>query len=143
PDVIGVLTNDSAGPANESSQTLTVIAASAMHGIVTINGDGTLLYAPDANYNGPDTITYTVRDEGTTAGAADPRTTAGTVSVTVTEVNDAPTAGVDAAPVAQDSAGNIIAVLANDSAGPAHESSQALTVIAARALHGPLAVNAD
>ena len=87
---IAVLTNDVTGPANESGQTLTVTAASALHGTVAIHGDGTLTYAPNANYNGPDTISYTITDDGTTNGAADPLTASSTVAVTVTEVNNAP-----------------------------------------------------
>ncbi|WP_222705779.1 Ig-like domain-containing protein [Salidesulfovibrio onnuriiensis] len=35
-------------------------APTALHGTVTVNADGTLTYTPAANYNGPDTITYTV-----------------------------------------------------------------------------------
>jgi len=54
---INVLGNDNTGPANESGQTLTVTLASALHGAVTINADGTLNYTPNADYNGADTIT--------------------------------------------------------------------------------------
>ena len=55
-------------------------------------------YKPtEANYNGPDSFKYRVCDNGTTNGAADPKCDVGTVSVTVTPVNDAPvvTAGPD------------------------------------------------
>ncbi len=47
-------------------------------------------YTPDANFNGTDSFTYTVTDNGTTNGVADPKSDTATVSVTVTEVNDAP-----------------------------------------------------
>jgi VCBS repeat-containing protein len=142
-NTINVLGNDSTGPANESSQTLTVIAASAVSGTVTINGDGTLSYTPNANYNGPDTITYTIQDNGTTNGSADPLTASSTVTVNVTEVNDAPLAAPDEATVAEDSANNTINVLGNDSTGPANESSQTLTVIAASAVNGTVTINGD
>jgi len=66
--------------------TLSVTAASALNGIVTINGDGTLDYAPSANYNGTDTITYTI-DDGNGG------TNTGSVSIVVAAVNDAPVAG--------------------------------------------------
>jgi hypothetical protein len=89
---INVLANDSKGPANESSQTLTIKSASALHGAVTMNSDGTLRYRPAANYFGPDTITYTITDNGTTAGKKDPLTSSSTVAVTVTPVNDMPDA---------------------------------------------------
>jgi len=55
---------------------------------VSINADGTLNYAPNANYNGPDTITYEISDgQGGTASA--------TVSVTVLPVNDPTAIGGD------------------------------------------------
>ena len=54
----------------------------ALHGTVTVNGDGTLNYTPDANYSGADTITYDVTD-GTF-------TDTGQVAITVTAVADAP-----------------------------------------------------
>jgi Ca2+-binding RTX toxin-like protein len=57
---------------------------------VTINPDGTLTYAGNANYNGADTVSYTIQDNGTTNGAADPLQSSSTVAVIVTPVNDAP-----------------------------------------------------
>jgi VCBS repeat-containing protein len=142
-NTINVLGNDSKGPANESGQTLTVIAASALNGTVTINGDGTLSYTPNANYNGPDTISYTIQDDGTTDGNPDPLTASSTVAVIVTEVNDPPVANPDEATVAEDSSDNTINVLGNDSKGPANESGQTLTVIAASALNGTVTINGD
>ncbi|MDV6997695.1 cadherin-like domain-containing protein, partial [Dickeya solani] len=63
--------------------TLTVTTAMAGHGTVVINANGTLTYTPAANYNGSDTISYTVSDgQGGTATA--------TVTVSITPVNDAP-----------------------------------------------------
>jgi hypothetical protein len=64
-------------------------------------------YTPTGNYNGPDTFEFRVRD-----GIVD--SAAGTVSITVTPVNDAPVAVNDDATVAQDSGANTINVLAND-----------------------------
>jgi DNA/RNA endonuclease G (NUC1) len=84
--------NDSAGPANENLQVLTVTSVSATadtHGTVSLS-TGTVSYSPDANYNGPASFTYQVCDNGTTNGAADPQCTTGTVNVTVNAVNDAP-----------------------------------------------------
>ena len=97
-------TNDSTGPANESGQTLTVTAVTqGAHGSVAITGGGTgVSYTPDANYNGPDSFTYTVTDNGTTNGLADHKSATGTVSITVTEVNDAPVATDGNATVAED-----------------------------------------
>jgi hypothetical protein len=86
-------TNDSAGPANENAQVLTVTSVSATadtHGIVSLSS-GTITYSPDANYNGAASFTYQVCDNGTTDDAADSKCTTGTVNVTVNSVNDAPT----------------------------------------------------
>jgi hypothetical protein len=137
-------TNDSPGPANESGQTLTVTAVgSAAHGSVSLSA-GTVTYTPNADYNGPDSFSYTVTDNGTTNGASDPKTATGTVNVTVTEVNDAPTANDDTASVAED--GSVaIDVVGNDSRGPANESGQTLAVdsITAGPAHGTASVIAS
>ena len=123
--------NDSKGPANESGQTLTVTAVSSTastHGSVSLSA-GTVTYTPDPDFNGAASFSYTVQDNGTTNGAADPKTATGTVNVTVTEVNDAPDAVNDSASVAED--GNtLVDVLGNDSTGPANESGQTLTISA-------------
>jgi VCBS repeat-containing protein len=55
------------------------------HGSVSYNADGTLVYTPAANYNGPDSFTYTVTSGGVTETA--------TVTVTVRPVNDAAVLG--------------------------------------------------
>ena len=72
-DNIVVLTNDS----DIEGDALSVTEASSVNGgAVTINEDGTLNYSPPANFNGTDTIEYTVTDAG---GAA----SVGAVLVTV------------------------------------------------------------
>ena len=127
--LVDVLANDSTGPANESGQTLTITAVSTpAHGTAVVQS-GKVKYTPDADYNGTDSFTYTATDNGTTNGVADPQSDTATVSVTVTEVNDAPDALNDSDTVAED--GNVLVdVLANDSTGPANESGQTLTITA-------------
>ncbi len=69
-----------------------------------ITGGGTgLTYQPAANFCGSDSFTYTLNG-GSTA----------TVSITVTCVDDAPTAVADSATVLEDAAATAIDVLAND-----------------------------
>ncbi len=77
--------NDSAGPANEAGQTLTVTSVTptgSTHGTATLTS-GQITYTPTAGYSGPASFTYTVCDNGTTAGSADSLCTTATVNVTV------------------------------------------------------------
>jgi len=102
---IDVLANDS----DANSDTLTITGAgSASHGTVGING-GFVTYAPDADYFGSDSFTYTISD-GTETDTA-------TVNVTVTNVNDAPVAVGESYNMDQDTTLTVLApgVLGNDS----------------------------
>jgi CSLREA domain-containing protein len=125
--------NDSPGPANENGQTLTVNTVSnPVGGTVSIVG-GNVLFTPTADYFGPASFQYTVQDNGTTNGAADPKTSApATVSFTITEVNDAPTAVNDTLSNVSENSGQrtipFATLTANDSKGPANESTQTLIV---------------
>ncbi|SLN15942.1 RTX-I toxin determinant A from serotypes 1/9 [Roseovarius litorisediminis] len=74
---IAVLDNDS----DVDGDTLSVTQATAQNGTVLINADGTLSYSPDADFNGTDTIGYTVSDG---QGGSD----TATVTVTVTPVKE-------------------------------------------------------
>ena len=83
-NAINVLTNDTSAP--DSGETLTITGkTNGANGTVVITGGGTgLTYAPNGNFNGSDSFTYTIADgNGGTAS--------GTVNVTVTSVNDLPT----------------------------------------------------
>jgi hypothetical protein len=80
------------------------------HGTATGGGSpGRVLYTPAANYNGPDSFTYTLTDA---AGA----TSTATVHITVTSVPDLPVAVADSATTPEDTPISL-AVLANDSDG--------------------------
>ena len=63
-------------------------------GTIVIAGDGSYTYTPPANFNGSDSVDYTVTD-----GTA---TDVGTLSITVTPANDPPVAVDDAITVAED-----------------------------------------
>ncbi|MFN8763349.1 MAG: tandem-95 repeat protein [Pirellulaceae bacterium] len=91
-----LLNGSSAGP-NESSQTLTVISVQAQTtgaGTIQLIGNE-VRYSPSQDYVGQFIYTYTVQDNGTTGGAADPKQALGTVTINVTEVNDPPVVGND------------------------------------------------
>ncbi|WP_406736726.1 Hint domain-containing protein [Thioclava sp. GXIMD4215] len=100
--IIDVLGNDS----DPQGDTLTVTSASAEHGSVTVNDDGTLTYTPDADYNGDDKITYTIDDGNGNTDSAE-------VAVSVTPVNDDPVAQDDTASTGYNTPVTVD-VLAND-----------------------------
>ena len=83
-NTIDVLANDT----DADGDTLTITSITqASHGSVTITGSGTsLTYTPTPDYNGPDSFTYTISDG---QGGID----TATVSVTVTNIPDAPVLG--------------------------------------------------
>lgn len=131
--------NDSAGPANENSQTLTVSSVTVTattHGTVSLSS-GQVIYTPAGNYNGPASFEYEVCDDGTTAGAPESKCATGTVNVTVSAVNDDPDAVDDSATIAEDSGANSINVRANDS----DIDSDTLTVtLVTQGTHGSVAI---
>jgi hypothetical protein len=108
-NLISVLTNDTLAPSLNPIDPATVaIGNPAVNGQATANLDGTVSYTPNTDFSGADGFTYTVRDtSGNVSNAA-------TVSITVTAVNDAPVAFDDPFGVQQDSSGNVLDVLAND-----------------------------
>ncbi|MDO0978185.1 beta strand repeat-containing protein, partial [Mycolicibacterium frederiksbergense] len=99
-----VLTNDS----DTDGDTLTAtLVTGPTNGTLTLNPDGSFTYTPDADYNGPDSFTYTAGDGNTTGSVA-------TVSITVNAVNDTPAGVGDTVSTDEDTTltGN---VLTNDS----------------------------
>lgn len=84
------------------SATLTITAVgAAQNGTVVLNADGTVTFTPDPDYNGPASFEYTVSD-GTL-------TDTGTVNLTISAVNDAPTAApVTLTAIAEDSGARVI-----------------------------------
>jgi len=93
---IAVLTNDSdpdgdAISINDFTQ--------PTHGTAGSNGDGTLTYTPDINYNGPDSFTYTITDGNFGTATAN-------VTVTVNAINDPPVS--DAGPDQTALQGNVV-----------------------------------
>jgi len=78
-------------------------------GEITIVGDGASLnYEPAVDFSGTETFTYTIQDDHVPSASA-----VGTVTVTVTGVNDSPTANDDTGTTNEDQA-VAIDVLAND-----------------------------
>jgi large repetitive protein len=131
-----VLENDS--PA-ESGATLTVVEVSdtKFGGTVTIASEGThVLYTPQPDFFGEDTFTYTVEEEDGGRATA-------SVTVTVLNVNDPPTANDDTFQVSKDSGTRTLDVLENDTILP--DVDEVLTIIAVTqgSQGGTVAIAAD
>ena len=112
---IDLTANDSAGPADESLETLSVSSVSGTvntHGSVALN-NGTITYTPEANFHGAASFTYMVCDNGNTSGAPDAQCSNATVNVTVNSINDEPVAVNDSATTDEDTPVNVD-VVAND-----------------------------
>ena len=107
PVTIVVQENDSAGPANENQTLTTVAVTDPPHGTAAIDGNGSVTYTPDLDYNGTDSFDYTVCDSDNACASA-------TVTVLVDTVNDPPVAGDDSATTNEDTPVTVN-VLGNDS----------------------------
>jgi gliding motility-associated-like protein len=107
PVTIDVLNNDS-DPNGNTLGNPTIIGGPA-NGTVTVNADGTVTYTPDLNFNGTDTFTYVICDNGNPAlcDTAD-------VVITINPVNDPPVA-VDNTISTNEDTPITIGVLGNDS----------------------------
>ncbi len=100
---LDVLDNDTDGDleTNPDTEHLSVhsVTDNDTNAVITIASDGSgVNIQPNANYNGPVTFTYVTEDvEGATSNTA-------TVTVTVTQVNDAPVAADETATTTEDTA---------------------------------------
>ena len=92
--VTGWASSLSAGPADESSQTLSFDVSNTNNSLFSaqpaVAPDGTLTYTPSANANGAATVTVTMHDSGGTADGGVDTTAPQTFMITVTAVNDPP-----------------------------------------------------
>lgn len=129
---LGVLANDS--DLDGDSLTATLVA-NVEHGVLDLHPDGSFGYIPDPDFFGTDSFTYKAND-----GAAD--SNEATVTITVNEVNDAPTANDDSYETAKNTELAVAApgVLGNDS-DPDGDSPIAIQVSGPS--HGSLSLNSD
>jgi VCBS repeat-containing protein len=128
----GVLGNDT----DVDGDALTAaLVAGPSHGTLTLNPDGSLLYTPDANYNGSDSFTYKAND-----GAAD--SNVATATITINPANDAPVAADDSYVTDFETPLTIAApgVLGNDTDV---ESDPLTSAIVTGPVHGSLTLNPD
>jgi hypothetical protein len=75
----GVLTNDTGGDGQVTAE----LVATAEHGSVTLNANGSFTYVPSPNFNGVDTFYYVAK-------AGDKESNIAIVTITVNPVNDPP-----------------------------------------------------
>ena len=120
--------------ANIDGDAMTLVSVvSAAGGAITLNGGGTINYAPPENYFGSDTLTYTVTDS---AG----ETITGSITIDIIAVNDAPVVVGETIVTEEDVAVNNIVVLTNDS----DIEGDALSVTAANSVNGgAVTINED
>jgi VCBS repeat-containing protein len=128
----GVLANDTDV---EGDPLTAALVAGPSHGTLALSSSGSFTYTPAANYNGADSFTYKAND-----GTAD--SNVATVTLTITPVNDAPSATGDSYSTDEDTPLTVAApgVLGNDSDVDGDPLAAALVSGPA---HGTLALNAD
>ncbi|MCB0033529.1 MAG: tandem-95 repeat protein, partial [Anaerolineales bacterium] len=112
-----------------------VLVSTTNNGSLTLNADGSFTYTPTANFNGSDSFTYYATD-----GLAN--TANITVDITVTPVNDTPSATADAYDVNENSILNVAApgVLQNDSDA---DGDPLTAVLVSTTNNGALTLNTD
>ena len=128
----GVLSNDT----DPDGDPLTAILGTGpANGTVTLNADGSFEYTPNADFSGSDSFTYTASD-GSGASAET------TVNITVSAVNDDPTAEGDSFSTDEDTALVIAApgVLGND-ADP--DGDPLTAILGTGPANGTVTLNAD
>lgn len=129
----GVRVNDNDVETSQLFLTVSLLAG-PIHGSLALSADGSFVYSPAANYHGSDQFTYLVNDGN--GGFA-----VGSVNVTVTPLNDNPTAVNDAFIVNEDSGSNALGVMANDSASPDSGETLMITALAMGPLHGMVIIS--
>ena len=138
---LGSLAYSNGGGSDESGQiltyTVTAVPASTLGDVVLADGT-TVVNASDvltltqlqglqfrtaANTNGgPATFSFTVTDDGTTNGGADPQAIAESMTITVTAVNDAPVTSNAAAGGTEDAASMAVTLTGSDVDGRSRTS---------------------
>ena len=136
---IDVLNNDTDVDLNNEGDLLTIESASSpSHGTVTIASDKkTLAFKPDANWYGTTSFTYVAEDS---AGAL---SNSATISVTVTSVNDLPTAVDDTPDATLEDTPVTFAVLDNDTDIDLTNGGDSLSIVSTSGVtHGSASISA-
>jgi len=130
PGFVGAI---SAGPANESAQTVSFTVTNDNAALFSvqpaIDATGRLTYTPAANANGAATVTVFASDDGGTENGGVASSAPRTFTINVTAVNDAPsfTAGANQVVLEDSGAQSVANFVSAMSAGPADEAGQAVS----------------
>ena len=128
-------TSISAGPANESTQSLNFIVSNDNNSLFSsqpaLSASGTLTFTPAANANGSATVTVQLHDNAGTSNGGIDTSPAQTFTINVTALNDVPkfTKGSNQTVLEDAGAQSVSGWATAISAGPADESGQALNFI--------------
>lgn len=131
---INVLANDQVISGNGTLSVVSVTQPTS-GGTVALS-NGVVRFTPTANFNGTSVFTYRVSDSG---GIQEN----GTVTVTVTSVNDAPTAVDDTFNVDQNSSANTLDLLGNDSIAPDTGESLIITAVGTTSNGGTVSISGN
>jgi VCBS repeat-containing protein len=119
----------------EGAALTAVLVGGPAHGVVTLAANGTFIYTPDPNYNGPDSFTYSASDGVLLSVPA-------TVTIVVTPTNDVPVATGEAYATDEDTPLIVAApgLLAND---VDIDGDRLTVVLVDRPLRGTVVANAN
>jgi outer membrane protein OmpA-like peptidoglycan-associated protein len=131
-NVIDALANDRISP--DVGETLRVTTVTQpMNGTAALAmGGANVTYTPNPDFFGPDSFSYTITD-------GNGGTSTSTISITVLNQNDPPTATPDVFSVQQDSVDNVLDVLMNDTSAPDPMETLSI-VVTSPASHGRLVI---
>lgn len=133
PAATGVLANDTDADGNPLTA---ILVTNPAHGTLALNGDGSFVYTPTANFSGPDSFTYRANDGSSNSSIV-------TVSITVNSTNTAPVSVNDTYTVTEDGVLTVpvaTGILNNDSDANGNPLTAA---VVSQPLHGSLTLNPD
>ncbi|MEZ6090288.1 MAG: Ig-like domain-containing protein [Pirellulaceae bacterium] len=131
-----VLPGDRAANPDETDIFLDAIVSTSNNGTAAITSDGKVQYRPAANFNGTETVEYNIRNNDGDSGR-------GTITFTVTSVNDPPVATNDSISIAKSQTGKSFTLLDNDTIGvDANETLKIVSVSTAN-LTGTVTISSD
>ena len=128
-------TSISAGPTNESGQTVTFHVSNNNGSLFStppaISSSGTLTYTLATNANGSATVTVYLQDNGGTANGGNDTSATNTFTITVTPVNQPPGFSLltNNVVVLENGGAQTIPLATNISAGPTNESNQTVAFL--------------